>query len=217
MKKGKYLFFDIECCNGHDICSLGYCLFDENLHMLEKRDILINPENKFILNAHGKRPKIELSYPPETFYKQDNFSCHYEKIKNLLVDKKYTLLGHSNKSDFAFLNMACNRYKLPLLPLTAFDTQKVYKKLYNRPHVEKLENILENLEVDTNKLSFHKSCDDAYASFLVVKEIAYLNDTTLDELIKANEDCMFTNDIEGYLVQNKKYQIKNKKIVDKQV
>ncbi|MBQ8444603.1 MAG: hypothetical protein IJX25_04550 [Clostridia bacterium] len=61
--KGKYLVFDIECCNGHNICSFGYAIISEKLRVLLKQDLLINPESKFILSPKGKRPKMELAYP----------------------------------------------------------------------------------------------------------------------------------------------------------
>lgn len=189
-QKGKYLFFDIECSNGHDICSIGYCIVDENLHILETRDIIINPENRFILSPSGKRPKIELAYPEELFYKQNNFAYYYEEIKTLMEERNYILLGHSVRSDLFFLNFACKRYKLPKLKIKAYDTQKMFKIIYNRPHAESLENILKQLEVDTSNLTFHRSCDDAKATFYVAKEICWQKDISLDELLKERIDCL---------------------------
>lgn len=190
-RKGKYLFFDIECSNGYNICSFGYCIVDEDLHILTKKDIIINPENKFVLSASGHRPKIELAYPQEYFYKQNNFSYYYDFIKNLMVDKKYILLGHCVLSDFHFLQYACERYNLPKLELKAYDTQKMFQLIYNRPHIESLENILIQLEVQTN-LTFHRSCDDAKASFLVAKEICYQQNLTLEQLLKERGDCLMS-------------------------
>ena len=47
----KYLFFDIECSvvskNAAKICAFGYCLTDEKFHILEKEDLLINPQGGF--------------------------------------------------------------------------------------------------------------------------------------------------------------------------
>ncbi|MCI8555033.1 MAG: 3'-5' exonuclease [Clostridia bacterium] len=190
-RKGKYLFFDIECSNGHSICSFGFCIVDKDLKLISKKDLLINPEDKFILAAIGHRPKIELAYPVEQFYKQDNFSYYYEYIKNLLTNSKLTLIGHSVKSDFAFLNMACDRYKLPRLPLSAYDTQKMFLILYKRPHVESLENIINQLEIDTSSLTFHRSCDDAKATFLIAKELCWQQNQTFEELLQSRNDCLF--------------------------
>ena len=185
--KGKYLFFDIECSNGYNICSFGYCLADENLHILTKKDLIINPENSFILSPKGKRPKIELSYPKEYFYKQNNFEFYYEDIKKLL--KKYIVIGHSAKSDIHFLDYACKRYNLPFFDFVAYDTQKLFQLLYKKPHVETLESILAQLEIDSSFISFHKSCDDAKATLLVAKELAYLNSLSIDELLALFPEC----------------------------
>ena len=33
----RYLFFDIECCNGRDICEFGYVITDTEFNVLEKK------------------------------------------------------------------------------------------------------------------------------------------------------------------------------------
>ena len=73
----KYLFFDIECSDGHNICSFGYVVINDNFEIIEKDDIVINPESKFILSPSKKRPKIELAYTKEYFYSQGNFETKY--------------------------------------------------------------------------------------------------------------------------------------------
>lgn len=189
MKKAKYLFFDIECSNGYNICSFGYCLISEELKVLAKKDVIINPENKFILAQKGKRPKIELAYPEEYFYKQDNFSAFYDDIKKLLCGD-LVLLGHSVQSDFHFLKYACDRYNLPHFDIKAYDTQLIFKNAFHRAHVESLEKILEFLEFDTDRVTFHKSCDDALASFYVAREVCEIKGQTLEELLKESENCL---------------------------
>lgn len=191
MKKAKYLFFDIECSNGFNICSFGYCLISEQLKVLVKKDLIINPENKFVLAQKGKRPKIELAYPEEYFYKQDNFKCFYDEIKKLLVDEGYILLGHSVQSDFHFLKYACDRYGLPQLDIKAYDTQMIYKRAFEREHVESLEKILEQLDFDTNRITFHKSCDDALATFYVAREICWQKGVNMEELLAEYKDCVY--------------------------
>ena len=78
------LFFDIECSNGHDICSFGYLLVDNNFNILIKEDLLINPNAPFILAKKGEKPKIQLAYSELTFKKQPIFKHYYSKIKRLL-------------------------------------------------------------------------------------------------------------------------------------
>ena len=190
--KGKYLVFDIECCNGHNICSFGYAIISEKLRVLAKKDILINPENKFILSPKGKRPKMELAYPEELFFKQDNFPCFYNEIKRLLSEEGYILLGHSIQSDFHFLKYACQRYNLPYFDMEGYDMQKIFQREYNTSHVESLEKIIEHLEIDDSKLTFHRSCDDALATFYVARGIAQDRDIDLPTLLERHPDCLVT-------------------------
>ena len=72
----KYLFFDIECSNGHDICSFGYCLTDEKFKIIKKEDIVINPESKIVLSKKGEVAKIHLAYSQEYFNKQNPFDFY---------------------------------------------------------------------------------------------------------------------------------------------
>ena len=188
-RKPKYLFFDIECSNGYNICSFGYVLISEDMRVIRKKDIIINPENRFILAPKGQRPKIELAYPQEIFYKQDNFTAYYDEIKQLLVDSKLTLIGHSIQSDFYFLNYACLRYKFPVFELQGYDTQKMYKKLYNADHVESLEKIIDHLQIE-NDITFHRSCDDALASFYIAREMCFENNCSMEELLGQCDDCL---------------------------
>ena len=84
----RYLFFDIECSEGKSMCSFGYVLTDEKFRILEKDDILMNPEAIFHTGAWGKKnreayPGIEMAYPKEVFLKSPTFPALYEKSKRL--------------------------------------------------------------------------------------------------------------------------------------
>jgi len=194
-EKGKYLFFDIECSNGYNICSFGYCLVSEKLKVVEKKDIVINPESNFIMAKKGHRAKIELAYPEEYFYKQDSFPSFYGQIKNLLTNKGFTIIGHSIQSDIYFLAFACKRYHLQSIKINGFDTQKIYKQYTKSTQVASLEHILEALDVDTSKLTFHKSSDDAHATFLVLKEICDRESKSLDDILFQYKDCMVDSNL----------------------
>ena len=210
MKKAKYLFFDIECSNGYNICSFGYCLISDALRVLDKKDMIINPENKFILAKKGNRPRIELAYPEEFFYKQDNFKAFYGDLKKLLSEDGYVLLGHSVQSDLHFLKYACDRYSLPYFDMEVYDTQLIFKQAYERDHVESLEKILEHFDFDSNKVVFHKSCDDALASFYVAREICRDKDCSLEELLSQYQNCKISSQkvLESQKVKEKTYRRK---------
>ncbi len=184
----KYLFFDIECSDGYHICSFGYVLVDDKMRILEKDDIVINPESKFILSPKSSRPKIELAYSDEYFYKQGNFTTQYEDIKKLLYKHKQIIFGHSISSDFHFLQYACQRYGLPAFELEGYDTQKIYKNYSKNDHVQSLEKIVDELNIQTD-FQYHKSSDDAHATFLIAKRICKKCEISLEELASRYPDC----------------------------
>ena len=104
----KYLFFDIECADGGKatICTFGYVITDVNFNILKNEDIVINPESNFYLTGREGRPDIHLAYPPSTFKKAPNFKHFYNKIKNLVENKEYYIIGHSVRDDVTYLNKA---------------------------------------------------------------------------------------------------------------
>ena len=58
----KYLFFDIECCDGNHMCSFGYVIVNNNFEILEKKDLVMNPEKEFRLGRYTFNPRIHLAY-----------------------------------------------------------------------------------------------------------------------------------------------------------
>lgn len=185
----KYLFFDIECSDGYHICSFGYVLVDDKFKILEKDDIIINPESKFILAPKKSRPKIQLAYSDEFFYKHGNFTTEYEEIKKILTRNKQILFGHSIASDFRFLNYACQRYGLPLLELEGYDTQQIYKLANQKPCVQSLEKIVDELNIERD-FQYHKSSDDAHATFLIAKRLCRFENTDLKGLCEKYKNCL---------------------------
>ena len=75
----RYLFFDIECSvvskTMAKICAFGYCLTDEQFHILKKEDILINPRGGFHLTDRKGDRGLVLPYKYEDFKKIFRFSC----------------------------------------------------------------------------------------------------------------------------------------------
>ena len=72
-----YLFFDIECCDGNHICSFGYVITNESFEILEKEDIIINPQWRFKLGRAGFDPRIHLAYSEDVFKRQKPFPYFY--------------------------------------------------------------------------------------------------------------------------------------------
>ena len=79
----KYLFFDIECAsvfkNTAKICAFGYCLTDEDFHILEKEDILVNPQGGFHLT--DRKGSQGLVLPP--FPRWSRVSARFWRIPPL--------------------------------------------------------------------------------------------------------------------------------------
>ena len=113
----KYLSFDIECADGGKatVCSFGYVIADEQFNVLKKEDIVMNPEGKVFLEGREGRPDVKLAYSQARFERAPKFPHFYERIKALLENEEYTVVGHSVSDDVAYLNNACKRYKLPAL------------------------------------------------------------------------------------------------------
>ena len=187
-----YLFFDIECCDGNHICSFGYVIVDENFNVVEKDDILINPEKPFKLGRAGFDPEIELAYKQDVFFKQPAFPEFYAGIKKMLSKKDRFLFGHNSGCDVNFLYIACNRYKLKKLNIKVFDTQKIYKIYKNDKNVSSLHKILDELAIGRKKLKDHKSCDDVEMTMLVVKKLCAEQKLTLREFVVKYKDNVET-------------------------
>ena len=127
----KYLFFDIECADGGKatICSFGYVIADENFKILRREDIVINPQGRFYLTGRAGRPDVHLAYPEATFKRAPAFDKFYNKIKALVENEEYYVVGHSIGDDVTYLNKACARYKLEPLSFRYFDTQRMYREV----------------------------------------------------------------------------------------
>ena len=189
-----YLFFDIECCDGTHICSLGYIITDENFHILEKKDILINPELPFRLGP-TKNDELKLSYQKETFYRQKCFPKFYNAIKKLLTQKDTLLLGFSIGNDFNFINIACERYNLEQLNLVGFDIQRLHKCISNDNYVRALEKVAEQRNIEHNVLKLHKSCDDAQLSMYILQNICQEENLSINEIVNKYSNCIVQSKI----------------------
>ena len=168
----KYLFFDIECADGGKatICSFGYLIADMNFKILRREDIVINPEGRFNLTGRVGRPDVQLAYPKETFKRAPNFAHFYNKIKALVENEEYYVVGHSIGDDVTYLNKACARYKLEPFCFSYFDTQRMYRELTGNKKSISLENALVVLDID-EKFRYHQSVEDARATMLLLKAL----------------------------------------------
>ena len=183
MRERDYLYYDVECSDGHHICSFGYVLVDKDFNIKYKDDIVINPQWRFKLGRDGFDPRIHLAYTVDYFKKQPTFDHFYEDIKKLLTMENRVILGHSITADVQYLNIACERYGKDKIEFVAYDTQKFYHNFNNKYRSRSLENIIADLDIDVSSLTGHKSCDDAEMSMLVAKEIAKRMECDIEDLL----------------------------------
>ena len=168
----KYLFFDIECADGGKatICSFGYVITDMDFNILDHDDILMNPESRFYLTGRAGRPDVNLAYPMECFKKAPSFKEFYSRIKALVENEEYYVVGHSIGDDVRYLNKACARYKLEPFKFKFFDTQRMFKELTGEKKQKSLGNSLLALGVDEFFVS-HRSDEDARATMMLLEAL----------------------------------------------
>lgn len=174
----EYLFFDIECANTKDgickMCSFGYVITDTNYKVLEKEDIIINPEDEFDWYFFKKNARIKLPYPKETYFKYPNFKDQYKKIEDILTREYKGIFGYNVKGDIKFIKQAYERYGLTPIEVKAYDVLEISKEYGG--YVGKLANIpVEMLKDEGVDLTSHKSVDDAYKTMIVLKKALSLD------------------------------------------
>lgn len=178
-----FLFFDIECANTTSnickICSLGYVITDENFNIIEKNDILIDPQNPFDYYFFKPGSKISLAYDPSEYKKQPPFNHKYEEIMNLF-NRVDAILGFDINIDFKYLKDSCTRYNLPFPELKGFDVREILKK---HEITGKLHQIAERyLPIDSNTVQ-HKSDDDALLTTRLLEYVCEKEKKSMIEIL----------------------------------
>ena len=184
----RYLFFDIECCNGRNICEFGYVITDDKFNILEKKDFTINPENKFDLTGRPDSRDLYLYYPESTYYRSNKFPYFYENIKKLIEYPDQLIVGHAISNDAGFLRSACRRYKLDPINFKFADSQRMFSEFSNIRKSISLKNASESLSVEKPKY-LHKSDDDSELTMNLVKGMCKQLDCSLEELIELCDSC----------------------------
>lgn len=190
-----YLFFDIECSDGRNMCSFGYVLTDGEFSIKEKRDILINPESYFHTGAWGKKnrekdPGIELAYPEKTFRRSPKFDYYYNEIRDLITAPERIVIGFSHINDANYISHACARYKLPSINYKFYDVQNVYRDFKGEKQQVSLEGVLAEFGVDISGYVPHKSDDDAEVSMLAAKSLCEKAGVGAEELFSLYPYCV---------------------------
>lgn len=181
----EYVFFDIECAcvfkSVAKICAFGYVLTDENFHVLERTDILINPRGRFHLTDRKGKEGIVLPYKYEDFKRYPTFPAEFDRLKSLLEGKERIVCGHATMNDVNYLNLETKRYRLPSFEFEFFDTQFFYMDtVEDFSHQLGLSTVAEALGVEFTP---HRAVDDAYATMRVCEELCRREKLTLPKFI----------------------------------
>ena len=187
-----YLFFDIESIdNKHEtICSFGYILTDKNFSILEKDDILMNPNLISDEDYDYWAIKKIIKYDLEDIKSRPLFSAYYDKIKNLLTNQNNRILGFAIENEIKYINCECNRYGYPLIfnnELKYYDIQRFYKAFKKEKEVSSLKKLVQHYNIDVSKYSEHNGEDDSIMSMLIAKEICNELNISIEDFINQYE------------------------------
>ncbi len=140
---------------------------DEKFTILEKEDILINPQGSFHLTDRKGSQGLVLPYEYSSFKKYPTFREKAEKIYSLLQDRDTLVVGHATMNDVKYLNLESQRFSLPSFDFSFADTQFLYmNKIKEFSRQFGLGSIAEQLNVE---FVAHRAVDDAYATMRVAE------------------------------------------------
>ena len=180
----KYLAFDIEAANGYQlssVCSIGVVIADEQFNVLSRENIWINPKTKYNLNGTRENVGIDLELDKALLDRSPSFKQVYSKVRALLTDKQYVVLGHAVDSDVRMLNAACTRYRLPSINFEFICSQLLYRLYRGEKDVKGLGKIATDLGITFHQ---HNSEEDAYVSMLTLKYLVTDSGLSVDELLE---------------------------------
>lgn len=185
---------DTESCDGcsydGSLCSIGYCVFDENFNIIEQKDILINPlPETFKLSAYGKAPAINLGYSEATFRAAPRFSGVYDEAKRLF-DGDTLVVGFSFNNDISYLNDACDKFGLERFDFKYIDAQKIYALMQGNKKQVALSTIADEYGITFTE---HRSDEDAKATGLILKRFLEIERSDVNGLLQKYEIILGEN------------------------
>lgn len=208
-----YVFFDVECANCLNgegkMCSFGFVKTDENFQVLKKKDILIDPNAKFLLGNAKTGKGIKLAYPLFKFKRAFIFPHYYDEIKRLLEDENNICFGFAVHQDVNYITYTCNRYGLPIIRFSFFDIQKFEQEIYQRKNTSGLDHLVEYFHVPS--FVYHRSDDDSLMSMEVLKGILEEKKMDVKTMLEEFKDCQDDTDHFLRILKEKQQQKEKKK------
>ena len=195
----KYLFFDLEYATSKNrkpiICEFGYVVTDENFNIIEKNNLIINPN---IERDQWDKTVVDdiLTRKVEDYEGSLKFDEYYQIISNLINESK-CVFGFSAYGDVRAFNNNCKAYGLANIDFEFFDIQYFYQKVKSMDHILSLSNCLKDLGIEGDKKE-HDAEADSFNSMLILKNTLMGLNLNIDELLK-----IYSLDIE----HNKNFKI----------
>jgi len=175
----KIIAFDLEACNRYvpgSIFSVGIAEADFDFNLLDKYNILINPETKFVTKF---RKPIDFNVDEKALKNEKNFKDTYPRLKELFSqDALY--LAHSISNDVRMLNLACKRYSLPSFKFKFICSQLLYSIYSDTADAIGLDNAGLLINAD---FTHHLADEDAMMSLKLVEYICRMKNCGLNDLI----------------------------------
>ncbi len=180
----RILTFDTESSTGRindgSLCSIGYCVSDENFNITEQKDVIFHPLAKFRKGIIGQNGKVGLAYPEEEFYAADKFPSHYGYFCDLFKKCDFAV-GFAIENDVKYLRDACNKFKLPQIEYKFIDVKGLLE-IYDDEFKNKgLGAIAEALG---EEFTAHRSDEDARLTLITLKYLCAKHKKTLKELLE---------------------------------
>ena len=197
----RYLFFDIESAIGTFgcICEFGYVITNENLEVIEQKNIYINPKRKF-----NDRILSFLSKEKEFYEAQESFASYYKEIRNVLLSAD-KIFGFAVSNDVKFINDDCLRTGKRKIDFDFYDIQKIVKEYEEASNMMSLEKTLEKYNIKSIG-EMHNAVNDAFNTMQILKCILIQSSLTIEELLKLFPASKGKN-IDGKLEQDNKITI----------
>lgn len=195
-----YLFFDCEFASSKGgierICEFGYVIVDEKFSIVEKDNLIINPNidrkdwDYYALKKILTRKRIEYENNPSFFY-------YYNRIKNAIENVDY-VFGHnpkivSNDANFRDNRILFYQFIDNVKPLKNGDKLKDKKvsitKNYEKTHFKQILNLIQLITDEGGKFILKASQSDIFIKYDSYDEAMNLcDDLRYNYVIDANQN-----------------------------
>lgn len=197
----KYLFFDLEYATSKGgnikICEFGYVVTDENFRILDRDNLIINPN---IMHEEWDWRVVRKILTRRVLEYEDSpkFDEYYDDIVKLIKSADY-VFGHSLNGDARALNCDCQRYGLPSIDFKFYDIKEFYKQYNSSKNDTSVVNILNDLEIEGEE-GEHDAEVDAVNTMYEFKAMLQRLEMTAQELIDICPSVVDYN--ENFVVQS---------------